>query len=168
MIKITFKQIRTVALIASCVSILAVCAYGQTNQQKPPKYESPDWEDKIVSSSPLTVLEITRLVLPDLKTNPEKPTQYIASDLKRIRLIDGVSETGMEIDPDGDEKHEISSPDYLWLKDGDRSLLVLVLTIDDIQSVMALFKTSPAVALLDAATIAQDSHVSIEREKVYT
>lgn len=168
MIKITFKQIRTIAWVVSCVGLIALSANGQTSHQKKTKHESPDWEDKIVPSSPLTVFEMAQLALPDLKTNPEKPTQYIASDLKRIRLIDGVSETGMELDPEGDEKHTISGPDFIWLKDGDRSLLVLVLTVDDSQSVMALFKASPTVALLDAATIAQDMHVSIEVDKVYT
>jgi hypothetical protein len=168
MMKITFKQIRTVAFVTGCVMLFAMCANGQTNPQRAAKYESPDWEDKIVPSSPLTVFEMARLILPDLKTNPEKSTEYIASDLKRIRLIGGVSETGMEIDTEGDEKHEISSPDYFWLKDGDRSLLVLVLTVDSIQSVIAVFKTTPAVTLLDAGTIAQDMHVSVEREKVYT
>jgi hypothetical protein len=137
-------------------------------QTKTNTHEDPDWEDQIVPGSPLTVFDLTRRLIPDTKRDSDKADKIIGSDLSRIRTLDGVEATGMELDLNSNDECEITEPDYFWLKNGSDRLLVLLLTLDAEKLVIGLFKTSPTVALVDVVTIAQDVHVNIDRKKLWS
>ncbi|HSE38800.1 MAG TPA: hypothetical protein VLG74_15980 [Blastocatellia bacterium] len=160
---------RIVALAAPVGWILAlfICATAFPVQSKATAHQKPDWGDQIVPSSRLTVLDLTRRLLPDIKQDSATADKITATDLSGIRLLDGVEATGMELDLESDDEHEITESDYFWLKDGGNRFLVLLLTVDGEKIVVALFKISPAVTLLDAVTVAQDVHVDVNRERVW-
>ena len=162
-----YKRIRALARAHSCALVLSLCATAISGQSKTATHEKPDWEDKIVPGSQLTVLELARRIMPDIKSNPSKTDQITARDLSSIRMLDGVQPTGMELDPDSGDECEITEADYFWMKDGGDRLLVLLLKVNVEGIVIGLFKVSPEVALLDAVTIAQDMHVDVNREKVW-
>jgi hypothetical protein len=162
------KRIGTLAGAVGCVLVLSICTTAIPLQTKTTTHEKPDWEDKIVPGSQLTVLELARRIIPDIKSDPGKANKITGMNLSGIRLLDGVEETGMELDPDSDAEREITEADYLWMKDGGDRLLVLLFKVDTEGVVIGLFKVSPAVALLDAVTIAQDVHVDVDREKLWT
>ncbi len=162
------KRLGTLASTASCLLIVCLCAPAFPAQTKNPAHQKPDWNDKILPGSPLTVLELTRKIIPDIKTDPGKAEKVTASDLSGVRLLDGVEETGMELDPDAGAECEITDQDYILMKDGDDTFLVLFLGVDGTKVVTGLFKISPEVTLLDAVTIAQDMHADVEPEKVWT
>ena len=161
------KPIGILASSVGCMLLLFQCAIALPVQTKTTAHEKPDWEDTIVPGSRLNVLDMARLIMPGIKSDPNKPDKVTASDLSGIRLVDGVEETGMELDMDSGDEHEISEPDYFWMKDSGDRLLVLVLKVDVEGNVIGLFKVSPNVTLLDAVTIAQDIHVSVELEKLW-
>jgi len=154
------KRIAALASAAGCVLALAA-------QTKTPPHEEPDWEDTIVPGSRLTVLELARLIVPDIKSDPGKSDKITGRDLSGIRLVEGVQETGMELDPDSDDECEITDPDYFWMQDGGDRFLVLLLKVDAERPVIGLFKVSPAATLLDAVTIAQDMHVDVDSKKLW-
>src|SRR5258706_453981 len=161
------KRIRALAPARWCALVLSLCATAMSGQTKTTTHEKPDWEDKIVPGSQLTVLELARRIMPDIKSNSTKADKITAGDLSSIRMLDGVQPTGMELDPDSGEECEITEADYFWMKDGGDRLLVLLLKVNAEGVVIGLFKISPEVALLDAVTIAQDIHVDVNREKVW-
>ena len=163
-----YKRIGTLAGAAGCVLVLSICATAIPLQTRTTAHENPDWEDKIVPGSQLTVLELARRIIPDIKSDPGKANKITGRDLSGIRLLDGVEETGMELDPDSDGEREITEADSFWMKEGGDRLLVLLLKVDVEGVVIGLFKVSPEVALLDAVTIAQDVHVDVDREKLCT
>ena len=160
---------RNVALSAPVGWILAlfICATASPVQSKIPAHQKPDWEDQIVPGSRLTVLDLTRRLIPDIKRASVTADKFTATDLSGVRLLDGVEATGMELDLDSDDEREINESDYFWLKYGGTRFLVLLLTVDGEKIVIGLFKISPAVSLLDVVTIAQDVHVDVNREKVW-
>ena len=45
---------------------LFISASAYTVQSKTPAQQKPDWEDRIVPGSPLTVLDLTRRLIPDV------------------------------------------------------------------------------------------------------
>lgn len=151
---------------AGCALLLSLCATAISAQTKTKTHEKPDWEDKIVPGSQLTVLDLARRIIPDINSSPNKADKITARDLSSIRLLDGVQPTGMELDPDSDDECEITEPDYFWMKDGGHRYLVLLLKVNVEGVVIGLIKVSPEIALLDAVTIAQDMHVDVDREKV--
>jgi hypothetical protein len=161
-----FKRIGTLASTVGCVFALSLHATALPLQTKTPAHQKPDWEEKIVPGSQLTVLELARRIIPGIKadTGNDKIT---GSDLSRIRLLDGVEETGMELDRDSAQECEITGPDYFWMKDGGDRLLVLILKVNVEGVVIGVFKASSQVALLDAVTIAQDVHVDVGVEKLW-
>lgn len=165
-------RIAALAAAAGWVFVLSLCTRAMPVQTRPVQtktaaHEKPDWEDKIVQGSQLTVLELARRILPDLKRDPGKADKFTASDLSGIRLLDGVKATGMELDPDADDKCEITEPDYLWIKDGSEKLLVLLLKVDGEKIVIGLFNVASEITLLDAATIAQDIHADLSLHKLW-
>jgi hypothetical protein len=107
-------------------------------------------------------------VIPDLDIDERKSLKIMGKDLSRVRLLDGVEETGMELDVGTDEEHEFTGADYLWMKDRNEKLLVLILSVDIERPVIALFRVTPEITLLDAVTMAQDAHVTVETKKVWT
>jgi hypothetical protein len=161
------KGIGYAAATIACVLALNICAMTLTVQTKAGAHEKPDWEDQIVPGSEQTVLDLARRIIPDIKSDA-KGSKISGSDLSGIRLLDGVEETGMEVDVDAGDDLEITEPDYLWLKNGGDKLLVLFLTLEPEKLVIGLFKTSPAITLLDAATIAQDVHVTVDAGKLWS
>src|SRR4030095_7409089 len=136
-------------------------------QSKIAIHETPDWQDKIIPSSQLTVLELTRRIIPDIRSDPNKSGRMIGNDLSGIRLLDGVEETGMELETESTDEHEITGTDYFWIMDEGENLLVLLVTVDEQKVVLGLFRVSSEISLLDAATIAQDMHVDVDREKLW-
>jgi len=160
------NRIRSLPPAAAWILLLYFSALAIPVQTKPAPREKPDWEDKIVGSQ-LTVLELARQILPDIKSDTNKPDKITASDLSRIRLLDGVEATGMELDPDVSDETEVAEPDYFWMKDGKDRLLVLLLKVDGEKVVIGLFTASPKITMLDAVTIAQDIHVDVIREKLW-
>jgi len=162
------KRIGILGLTIACVLGLSLYATALPLQTKTPAHEKPDWEDKIVPSSDVTVLDLARRMIPDIKEDPAKLEKMTASDLSGVRLMDGVEETGMEVDLSSGDQCEISDPDYFWMKDGGAKLLLLLLKVNIEGAVIGLFKISPEVTLLDAATIAQDVHVDLDLEKLWT
>lgn len=151
-----------------CVFGLSLYATALALQTKTPAHEKPDWKDKVVPGSDVTVLDLARRIIPDIKEHSEKPDKMIASDLSGVRLMDGVEETGMEVDLSSGDQCEIGDPDYCWMKEGGGKFLVLLLKVNIEGAVIGLFKISPEVTLLDAATIAQDVHVDLDLEKLWT
>ena len=163
------KRIGTFAGAAGCLLVLSICATALPVQKtKTTAREKPDWQDKIVPGSQLTVLDLTRRIIPDIKSDPVKADKITGRDLSGIRLLDGVEETSMELDPDSGDEREITEADYFWIQEGGERLLVLLLKVDVEGVVIGLFKVSAEVALLDAVTIAQDVHVDVDREKLWT
>lgn len=161
-------RIGTLVSAVGCVLALALCATSLPLQTKKKiAHEKPDWEDHIVPGSQLTVLELARRIIPDIKSDPDKPDKITASDLSGIRLVDGVEETSMEPDLVSNDEREITAPDYSWVKDGGDRLLVLLLKVNVEGVVIGLFKVTPQVTLLDAVTIAQDVHVDVELDKLW-
>jgi len=106
--------------------------------------------------------------MPDIKEDPARLSKMTATDLSRIRILDGVQQTFMEPDLDSHDAREIADPDYFWMKDDGSRCLVLVLKVDTEGVVIGLFKTTPKVTLLDAVTTAQDMHVDLEMKKLWT
>jgi len=158
-----------IVILGSVAGVLALsfCATTLASQTKTAKHETPSWEDKIVPNSQITVLELARQIIPDIKPESDTSDKMTTSDLSAVRLLDGVEETGMELDLEAGQKHEITEADYFWIKDGGISRLVLLLSVDVERPVIGLFQISPKVTLLDAVTIAQDMHVTVEREKLW-
>jgi hypothetical protein len=74
----------------------------------------------------------------------------------------------MELDLQSEDEREVTSADYLWLRERGERLLVLILTVDIERPVIALFKVAPQITLLDAVTMAQDAHVTVEAGRVWT
>jgi hypothetical protein len=163
------RSTKTAAFVSAlgCALTLSICATARPAQTPKPSHEKPDWADKIVPGSPLTILDLARKIMPDIKSDSGKADKIIARDLSAVRLVDGVEETGMELDPASTDEREISEPDFLWMKEGAEKLLVLPLKVDSEGAVIGLFKVSPQVSLLDAITIAQDMHVSVDLEKLW-
>src|SRR6185295_12920708 len=93
------NRIRSLISAAGWILLLYLCATAIPLQTKTVAREKPDWEDKIVQGSQLTVLELARQILPDIKSDPNKQDKITASDLSGIRLLDGVEATGMELHP---------------------------------------------------------------------
>jgi hypothetical protein len=162
------NRIGALALTLGCILSLFISATAQPLQTKTPAHEEPEWEDKIVPGSQLTVLDLTRRLIPNVKRDSVKLDKITGTDLSGIRLLDGVEATGMELDPESDDECEITESDYFWLKDGGDRLLVLLLKLDVEKLVIGLFRVGPAVTLLDAVTIAQDVHVDVNREKLWS
>ena len=161
------KLIRLLAPARWLALVLSLCATATSAQTKTTKHENPDWDDKIVPGSQLTVLELAKQILPDINSNPNKADKITATDLSSIRWLEGIQPTGMELDPNSTDECEITDPDYLWIKDGGYRHLVLLLKVNLEAVVIGLFKVSPEVSLLDAVTVAQDMHVDVNREKVW-
>ncbi len=160
------KGIGTLASTLAGVLVLSLPATPLPIQRKATSHEKPDWQAKIVPGSQITVLDLARRIVPDIKSNLDND-QFKASDLSAVRLLDGVEETGMEIDLDSGEECDISAADYFWIKDVGAKLLVLLLKVDVERPIIGLFKVSPTVVLLDAVTIAQDTHVDVDTEKLW-
>jgi len=164
------KRCRPIGTICSTVAFgLAFSAFAIAVpiQTRTTPHDSPDWEDKIIPGSQLTVLELTRRIIPDLNSDPNNAGNWIAKDFSGVRLLDGVEETGMELDTESDDQHQITETDYFWMEDAGEKHLVLFLNVDGEKAVIGLFKVSPEVSLLDAATIAQDMHTDVDREKLW-
>jgi hypothetical protein len=162
------QSIRIRTLLAVVVGLsFSVVAAAVPMQTRTAVHEAPDWEDKIIPSSQLTVLELTRRLIPDIRSDPNKNGNMIANDLSGIRLLDGVEETGMELETESNDEHEINETDYFWIKHEAENLLVLLVTVDGQKIVIGLFKVSTDISLLDAVTIAQDMHVDVDREKLW-
>jgi hypothetical protein len=165
----SYKRSKGFAALSALVGwgfALFISASAYTVQSKTPAHQKPDWEDQIVPGSPLTVLDLTRRLIPDVN-DVGGSDKITGTDLSGIRLLDGVEATGMELDPGSDDECEITESDYFWLRDGANRFLVLLLTVDGEKLVIGLFRISPSVALLDAVTIAQDVHVNVNREKLW-
>lgn len=165
-----FKTPVKLGPVAACVVALSLGAMALPVQTKTTKaHEKPDWGDRIIPGSQLTVLELARQIIPDIKSDPDKLNSFKARDLSAVRLLDGVIETGMELDLEPDGECEMGEPDYFWMKEGGQRLLLLLLQVDGAKSgvVLGLFKVSPEVGLLDAVTIAQDMHVSVDTESLW-
>lgn len=160
------RGIVAVAASAGWILALSACATALQLQSKGSAHQKPNWEDKIIPGSQLTVLDLTRRLIPDIK-NDGAGDGISGTDLSGIRLLDGVEATGMELDPDSDDEREITESDCFWLRVAGNRFLVLLLTVDGEKLVIGLFKISPAVSLLDAVTIAQDLHVDVNRDKVW-
>jgi hypothetical protein len=160
-------RIGTFCAAVVCGLTLSIYATALPFQTKTTAHEKPDWDDKIIPGSQLTVLELTRRIIPDIKSDPNKAERMIANDLSGIRLLDGVEETGMELDTESVDEHEIAETDYFWITDAGAKLLVLLFEVDGGKVGIGLFKISPEVSLLDAVTIAQDMHVNVDRDKVW-
>jgi hypothetical protein len=158
------------ALGATVVWVLAlfICATALPVQTKTTAHQNPDWDDRLIPVSQLTVLDLTRRLIPDVKRDSVKADKITGTDLSGIRLLDGVEATGMELDPESDDECEITESDYFWLKNGGDRLLVLLLKLDVEKLVIGLFRIAPAVTLLDAVTIAQDMHVDVDGEKLWS
>ena len=160
------KRVRAVSAPLGWIFALILCVTALPVQTKT-SHQKPDWDSQIVPGSKITVLELTRLLIPDAQRVDAKGDKITGSDLSGIRLLDGVEETGMELDPESDDECEITDPDYFWLKNGGERLLVLLLRLEIDKLVIVLYKTSPVVDLLDAVTIAQDIHVDVDSEKLW-
>jgi hypothetical protein len=160
-------RIGTLYLAVAFGLAVSVSAAAVPIQTKTALHEPPDWQDKIIPSSQLTVLELTRRLIPDIRGDPNKSDRMIANDLSGVRLLDGVEETGMELETESNDEHEITESDYFWIKDEGENYLVLLVMIDGEKVVIGLFKTSSEISLLDAVTIAQDMHVDVDREKLW-
>ena len=160
-------RIGTLCLAVAFGLAFSVVAAAVPIQTKTAQHEAPDWQDKIIPGSQLTVLELTRRLIPDIRSDPNKSNKMIANDMSGIRLLDGVEETGMELETEVTDEHEITETDYFWIKDEGENLLVLLATVDGEKIVIGLFKASPEISLLDAVTIAQDMHVDVDREKLW-
>jgi len=161
------RRIGALAVAAGWVFALSLGATAFPLQAKKTTHEKPYWDDTIIPGSPVTVLELARRIIPDIKSDPDKVDKVTGRDFSRVRVVDGVEETGMELDTDSDEEREISEADYFWMKDDRDRRLVLLLKVDVERPVIGLFKVSPEVALLDAVTIAQDAHVDVETGKLW-
>jgi hypothetical protein len=163
------KRIANLASVAGCVVALSLCAIAHPVQAKKPRHEKPYWDDTIIPGSQITVLELTRRILPDIKNDSGNPDtdKMVASDLSGVRLLDGVEQTFMELDLTSGDKCEIKDTDYFWMNDGGNRLLVLLLHVDVERDIIGLFKVAPEVTLLDAVTMAQDVHVDVEMEKLW-
>jgi hypothetical protein len=131
-------------------------------------HQEAGWDDTIIPGSPVTVLELAQKVIPDLDIDEKKSLKIMGKDLSNVRLLDGVDETGMELDLDTQEEHEFTGADYLWMKDHSEKLLVLILSVDIERPVITLFKVGPQIKLLDSVTMAQDAHVTVDAKKVWT
>ncbi|PYT03931.1 MAG: hypothetical protein DMF60_16895 [Acidobacteria bacterium] len=81
------KRIRSLASAAGWMLLLSLCATAIPVQTKTVAREKPDWEDKIVPGSQLTVRELARRMMPDIKSDPNKADKITASDLSGIRLV---------------------------------------------------------------------------------
>jgi hypothetical protein len=160
------KRIRALAVVIACVFALSIFATALPVQRKTPAHEKPDAEDQIVPGSRQTVLDLARRIIPDIKTD-SNGSRITGSDLSGIRLLDGVEETAMELDLDSRDELEITEFDYIWLKNEGARLLALLLTLEPEKLVIGLFKTSPTITLLDAATITQDVHVTVDPRKLW-
>ena len=161
------QKVRALTAPAAGLLTLIICATALPVQTKTTGHQKPDWDSQIVPGSQITVLDLTRRLIPDAQRDNSKVDKITGSDLSGIRLLDGVEETGMELDPDSGDEYEITDPDYFWLKDRGEKLLVLLLRLEIEKLVIGLFKTSPSVDLLDAVTIAQDMHVDVDAEKLW-
>lgn len=164
-----FKTPVKLAPLAACLFSLSLGARALPVQTNRKAHEKPDWGDRIIPGSQLTVLELARRIIPDIKNDPNKLNSLKASDFSAVRLLDGVDETGMELDLEPNHECEMGEPDYFWMREGGQRLLVLLLEVDSAQSgvILGLFKVSPEVVLLDAVTIAQDMHVSVDTQTLW-
>jgi hypothetical protein len=131
-------------------------------------HHEPGWDDTIIPGSPVTVLKLAQKVIPDLDIDEKRSLKIMGKDLSKVRLLDGVETTGMELDVDAKEEHEFTGADDLWIKDRNEKLLVLILSVDIERPVIALFKVAPQIKLLDSVTMAQDAHVTVDAKKVWT
>lgn len=160
------KRIGAFAAVIACVFALSIFATALPFQRRTSPHEKPDAEDQIVPGSQQTVLDLARRIIPDIKTDANG-SRITGSDLSGIRLLDGVEETGMELDLDSRDELEITELDYIWLKQAGVRLLVMLLTLEPEKLVIGLFKTSPEITLLDAATITQDMHTTFDPGKLW-
>jgi hypothetical protein len=160
------KRICAFAAVIACVFALSIFATALPFQRRTSPHEKPDAEDQIVPGSQQTVLDLARRIIPDIKTDANG-SRITGSDLSGIRLLDGVEETAMELDLDSRDELEITELDYIWLKQAGVRLLVLFLTLEPEKLVIGLFKTSPEITLLDAATITQDMHTTFDPGKLW-
>jgi hypothetical protein len=156
-----------VAAAIGCVFAVSIYTKALPVQSKAATHEKPAWEDQIVPGSQLTVLDLARRIIPDIKSDSDTGSHVIGTDLSGIRLLDGVEETAMELDLDSRDELEITELDYIWLKQAGVRLLVLFLTLEPEKLVIGLFKTSPEITLLDAATITQDMHTTFDPGKLW-
>jgi len=160
------KRLIAAAAIGS-VFALSIYTKALPVQSKTATREKPAWEDQIVPGSQLTVLDLARRIVPDIKSDSDTGSHVTGTDLSGIRLLDGVEETGMELDLESRDEIEITEPDYFWLNDGGAKRLVVLLTLEPEKLVIGLFETSPAIKLLDAATTTQDMHTTFDRGKLW-
>src|SRR5258708_3174168 len=163
---------RTNGNLVSIFGFLFVLSFGATTSAaqtgKKQAHKEAGWEDTIIPASPVTVLDLAEKVIPDINIDENKSYKVIGKDLSRIRLLDGVEETGMELDLGSDNEREFTGADYLWMRERGERLLVLILSVDIERPVIALFKIVPHITLLDAVTVAQDAHVTVAAESVWT
>lgn len=164
-----FRTPLRLASVAACVFALSLGAMALPVQTNKKAHEKPAWGDRIIPGSQLNVLELARRIIPDIKNDPDKLNSFKARDFSAVRLLDGVIETGMELDLEPDDDCEMGEPDCFWIKDGGKRMLILVLEVNSAKSgiILGLFKVSPEVVLLDAVTIAQDMHVSVNTETLW-
>jgi hypothetical protein len=163
------RTIRNRASIFGFLIVLSFCAITSAAQSgKKQAHKGPGWGDTIIPGSPVTVQDLAEKVIPDIKIDENKSYKVVGKDLSRIRLLDGVEETGMELDLESDDEREFTGADYLWMIERGEKLLVLILSVDIDRPVIALLKITPQITLLDAVTVAQDAHVSVDAEQVWT
>jgi len=161
--------IRNLVSIFGFLSLLLFSATSSTAQpQKKQSHQEPEWGDSIIPGSQVTVLELAEKVIPDIKIDENKSYKVIGKNLSQVRLLDGVEETGMELDLESNDELEFTSADYLWMGERGEKLLVLILRVDIERPVIALFKVTPEIMVLDTVTMAQDVHVTVEVSKVWT